>query len=217
MMLGMNDDQVRPDTPQIDTSAHGQTLDMSMDTAISIREASARANVTEKTIRRWIKSGRLHAIKLGGQYRITVADLERARHDAGQGDIDVEEMSTHIPDAGQTPLRVDMSGRPDSGQGDVQEEQDTGTVDLRPLVEHIAELERQLGQLTEAATIWQVRATQAERQLHQLTATIGEQHDAPQSIESADDTTQEPRVEGAGHERTAGLLDRLRRWIAGRD
>ncbi len=189
MMPGMDDnDHDRLDTPQVDMSPHGQTLDMSLDTAMSIREASAVADVTEKTIRRWIKNGRLHAIRLGGQYRITVADLERARHDPGQPDIVAEEASTHVLDAGQASLRVDMFGHLDSGHADIQEGQSTGTIDLRPLVEHIAELERQVGQLTEAATIWQLRAAQAEEQLKQLTAGRDTSAEAVASPESDERT-----------------------------
>ncbi len=67
MLPDMNDDG------HVDVSAHDQTPDVPLDTALSIREAAAQADVTEKTIRRWIKNGRLHAVKLGGQYRITVA------------------------------------------------------------------------------------------------------------------------------------------------
>ena len=53
----MNDDQPRLDTGHLDMSPHDQTLDMSLDTSLSIREAATRADVTEKTVRRWIKGG----------------------------------------------------------------------------------------------------------------------------------------------------------------
>jgi len=45
-----------------------------------------------------------------------------------------------------------------------------GTVDLAPLVDLIADLTRRNEQLTEAATVWQIRAVQAEEKLKQLTA-----------------------------------------------
>jgi len=44
------------------------------------------------------------------------------------------------------------------------------TVDLAPLVSHIATLEDQVQRLAEASTMWQIRARQAEEQLKQLTA-----------------------------------------------
>jgi len=41
---------------------------------------------------------------------------------------------------------------------------------LAPLVDLIADLTRRNEQLTEAATVWQIRAVQAEEKLKQLTA-----------------------------------------------
>ncbi len=49
--------------------------------------------------------------------------------------------------------------------GSVQCLAERSPVDLQPLVDHIARLEREIGQLTEAATVWQVRARQAEERL----------------------------------------------------
>jgi len=46
-------------------------------------------------------------------------------------------------------------------------------VDIRPLVEHIAKLEDRIQSLTEAATVWQIRAVNLEEQLKQLTAGPG--------------------------------------------
>jgi excisionase family DNA binding protein len=178
----MSDDHPRPDNAHVDMSPHDQTPDMSLDTALSIREAALAVDVTEKTIRCWIKSGRLHAVKPGGQYRITAADLERARYttpDVGVQNVQTEDV--HGPDTGQGSPGVDMSPRPDSGQ----EEQGAAVVDLRPLVEHIASLEGQVQQMSAAAAFWQVRATQAEEQLKQLTAGEGEATEAEPVPEQA--------------------------------
>jgi excisionase family DNA binding protein len=38
---------------------------------VKIKDAALAANVTEQTVRRWIKSGRLRAVKVGGRYRTT--------------------------------------------------------------------------------------------------------------------------------------------------
>jgi excisionase family DNA binding protein len=44
---------------------------------VSVREAARIAHRSEETIRRWIWSGRLPAIKRGASYRIDVVHLER--------------------------------------------------------------------------------------------------------------------------------------------
>ncbi|MDQ3656929.1 MAG: hypothetical protein M3457_17885 [Chloroflexota bacterium] len=58
------------------------------------------------------------------------------------------------------------------------------TIDLAPLVDHIAMLEDQVQRLTEASTMWQIRARQAEEQLKALTAGTSELEPAPESVES---------------------------------
>ncbi len=196
MMLTMSDDHPRPDTGHLDMSPHDQTPDVSLDAAMSIRDAAARAEVTEKTVRRWIKSGRLHAIKLGGQYRVTVADLETARAAS-----DVQATSTQRLDTGRESPSVDMSTRLDSGQG----RQASAPVDLTPLVEHIASLESQVQQLTATNTMWQTRAAHLEDQLKQLSA--GEP--VPQTVPEPPGS---PRSDETG---PRGLLDRLRHWLSG--
>ncbi len=199
----MSDDHPRPDTGQLDTSPHDQTPDVSLDNAVSIREAATRANVTEKTIRRWIKSGRLHALKMGGQYRITVADLELASVASPEGDVhDDRPVSSRWVDTGRDFPRVDMSEGPDSGHGQGRA---ADTVDLAPLVDHIAGLERQVQQLTEAATGWQIRARQAEDQLKQLTAGEIVPATVPEHLGSSETNETGPR----------GVWDRLRRWLSG--
>jgi excisionase family DNA binding protein len=42
---------------------------------LSAREAAARSGVDERTVRRWIASGRLAADKCGGTFRIALLDL----------------------------------------------------------------------------------------------------------------------------------------------
>ena len=81
-------------------------------------------------------------------------------------------------------------------------------LDLRPLVDHIAALEGQVQQLTEAATVWQVRAMQAEERLKQLTAgpVADAGHDAPQRPQDA------PGDERAGDVATDAPAPWWRRW-----
>jgi len=147
-------------------SSHDQTPDMSLDTSLSIREAATRTDVTEKTVRRWIKSGRLHTLKLGGQYRITLADLDRARDTPAEGH--VHPAGTHDLDSGHSSPRVDMSEGLDTGQGEGRRVVEP--LDLAPLTELIDDLTRRNADLSAAAAMWQTRAAHLENQLKQLTA-----------------------------------------------
>ena len=77
------------------------------------------------------------------------------------------------------------------------------TIDLAPLVSHIATLEDQVQRLTEASTMWQIRARQAEEQLLQLTGIVPET--SPEAAESLQASETEPH----------GFWDRVRRFWSG--
>ena len=197
----MTDQPPRLDNGHLDMSPHDQTPDMSLDTSMSIREAAARADVTEKTVRRWIKSGRLHALKLGGQYRITVADLERA--------MDMPDVSsirpapTHQPDSGHDSPRVDMSEDLDTGQGEGRHAAET--IDLAPLTDLIDDLTRRNADLSAAAAMWQTRAAHLENQLKQLSAGNVAPENAPEAGGSSQTNESEPH----------GFWTRVRRFWSG--
>ena len=181
----MTDQPRRLDNGHLDMSSHDQTPDMSLDTSLSIREAATRADVTEKTVRRWIKGGRLHALKLGGQYRITLADLDRARDTPSEGH--VYPAGTHQPDSGHDSPRVDMSEGLDTGQGEGRHAAET--IDLAPLTDLIDDLTRRNADLSAAAAMWQTRAAHLENELKQLTAgnvTPGNAPEAPESPQESD-------------------------------
>ncbi len=185
MMPPMSDQDQRLDAGHEDVSTSGETLDLSLDNTLSIRQAAASAGVTEKTIRRWIQAGRLRAVKLGGQYQIAPADLASAQEDRS------EPRDIPTQDAGLDTGHVYPDPRLDTGHSHPNPGVDTGldtghmgaAVDLRPLVDHIASLEGQVRQLTEAATVWQVRAVQAEERLKQLTAGGNTPTDAPSAAQ----------------------------------
>jgi hypothetical protein len=63
-------------------------------------------------------------------------------------------------------------------------------VDLAPLADLIADLHRENARLTEASTIWQVRAMQAEDRLKQLTAGDEAAQDAASARSDATGTTE---------------------------
>lgn len=45
-------------------------------TVYTLKEVEEILSVTRKTIYSWIKSGKLHAVKVGSQYRVKKEDLE---------------------------------------------------------------------------------------------------------------------------------------------
>ena len=55
----------------------------------TVDEVAERLKVSHMTVYRWIKTGKLDAYKLGGEFRITERDIERfleARRFRGKGD-----------------------------------------------------------------------------------------------------------------------------------
>ena len=66
---------------------------------ITVPEAAGRAGRTPETVRRWIRSGRLRARKIGTQHVIEEQDLERLLE---------QPWPVEIPPA----LRNDTTGRP---------------------------------------------------------------------------------------------------------
>jgi hypothetical protein len=168
--------------------------------ALSLREAAAQAGVTEKTIRRWIKSERLVAQMRGGQYWVAIKALERAQAAPPRG----------------FGLSTQENQHEDQAMSDLDMQRvhghDTPRVDLHPLVDHIARLEGKVQELTEAATVWQFRALQAEERVRALEA-------GPLIAPEATVTANEKRREAITSTTTddpgltkASLWDRFRRW-----
>ncbi len=126
---------------------------------LSARQAAAHLGVNEKTIRRWIDRGELPAAKdASGAYRIDPADLERHRADHA------------APQPHQDAAPAADVSAPTMPQAAPGAAPPAAPVDLSPLVDHIAHLEDRVQQLTEAATVWQIRAVQAEEKLKMLSA-----------------------------------------------
>ena len=155
---------------------------------LSARQAAAYLSVNEKTIRRWIDRGELPATKdASGAYRILPADLEH--HRSGQ--------AAPAPRQDAAPA-ADMFA-PTMPQAAPDAAPRAAPVDLAPLVDHIASLEDRVQRLTEASTMWQIRAIQAEEKLKQLTAGA----DAPQPPTEP----QEASPEGRSEEKPANRAD----------
>ena len=57
-----------------------EVQDVANERVMTVREAAERLRVTEESVRRWLRSGRLRGVMIGGQrsgYRITEAEVER--------------------------------------------------------------------------------------------------------------------------------------------
>jgi len=80
------------------------------------------------------------------------------------------------------------------------------TVDLTPLVDHITSLDEQVQRLTEASTMWQISAKQAEDQLLQLTAGEYQSETSPDvsTITPESTATSELEVSGISDHGSAG-------------
>lgn len=132
---------------------------------MSARAAADLLGVHERTVRRWIDRGDLLATKDdAGVYHI--ADIELARYRAARA---AGELHSDPGDAADRAPHAARQAAPGTGHAAAPAAPPTA-VDLRPLVDHIAQLEGKVQQLTEAATVWQLRALQAEDRLKQLAA-----------------------------------------------
>jgi hypothetical protein len=164
------------------------------------------AGANERTLRRWIKSGRLPAVKDDGQYRILITDLERASH------IPPGEYRTPDTDNPDTPDTDDVNAR----TADMPGPGTMSGVDLTPLAELIERQARELAEMREAAAVWQIRARQAEARLEALEA--GETQAEP----GRDETEQKPEPStiapgSSQSDRTQATgIQRLWDWLRGR-
>ncbi len=111
---------------------------------VSLEDAALTLGITVNAVRQRIKRGTLTGIKTDAGWLV---DMVATNQESGT-DRPTRRPTNHTSSA--------TDHRP--------------TIDLTPMVDHIAVLEDQLQRLTEASTMWQIRARQAEEQLKALTA-----------------------------------------------
>src|SRR3954451_24257212 len=121
-----------------------------MSTVLSARAAAARRGVSDRTIRRWIASGRLKADKAAGEFLIDLEELDALTgHDAAAaaapgGGLDTAATS----DTRGSRLGAASAAAP--------------STDLSGLLALIERQQAQLLERTEAAAMWQTRAMMLE-------------------------------------------------------
>ena len=180
-----------PTEEQQDARQDGDRRDATrQDATVGVVEAAQLLGVTTDAVRARLRRGTLQGHKVEGEWLVTVPGALSDRQGA---------TGTH-QDA-----TADRRDATEHRQDEPTERDRTPTVDLAPLVDHIATLEDQVQRLTEASTLWQLRARQAEEQLKQLTAGNVVPDNAPEAVESPQTNQSEPH----------GFWDRVRRFWRG--
>jgi hypothetical protein len=160
-MLPAMDDRT-PTGEQQDTTVENDRPDVTrQDATVGVVEAAHLLGITTDAVRARLRRGTLQGHKVNGEWQVIIPAPTVGQQDA-------------------TERQQDATGNTD---------RIATTIDLAPLVDHIAGLERQVQQLTEAATGWQIRARQAEDRLEMLTVgktDPGAAQEAPGSPRSDD-------------------------------
>ena len=138
-----NDQMVDADQPH-DADDQPATDQPTTPALVTLEDAADTLGITVNAVRQRIKRGTLTGIKTEAGWLV---DMVATNQESG-ADRPTTRPTNHTSSA--------TDHRP--------------TIDLAPLVSHIATLEDQVQRLTEASTMWQIRARQAEEQLKQLTA-----------------------------------------------
>lgn len=123
----------------------------------SVPQAARRLGISERAVRKRIEADSLLAVREG---RSWVVILEEPASGT----------STAAPPVPAAPAASRAVIDEDVAEPAALDAARTAGVDLTPLVNLVAELAKRNAELTEAATIWQVRARQLEEQVKQLTA-----------------------------------------------
>src|SRR5215210_4822059 len=161
-----------------------------MSPVLSARAAAARRGVSDRTIRRWIASGRLKADKVAGEFLIDLEELDA--------------LTGHAAAAAAAPRRgPDSTAASDTGGSRLGAAPAAApSVDVSGLIAVIERQQAQLLERTEAAAMWQTRALMLEERLA-LTA--------PQA--PVDAPTATPAVEPATDTSKGSRRPWGRRWL----
>jgi len=181
IIAGMTDPADRPPT---DEQQDADRPDVTrQDATVGVVEAAHLLGTTTDAVRARLRRGTLQGHKVDGEWQVIIPEPTVGQQDATEHQQDA---TADRQDAQQSIDRMP-------------------TVDLAPLVDHIATLEDQVQRLTEASTMWQIRARQAEEQLKQLTAGNVAPENLPEAGESPQTSGTEPH----------GFWDRVRRFWSG--
>ena len=179
-----NDQMVDADQPS-DADDRPATDQPTTSELVSLEDAALTLGITVNAVRQRIKRGTLIGIKTDAGWLV---DVVATNQESGI-DQPTRRPTNHTSSA--------TDHRP--------------TIDLAPMVNHIATLEEQVQRLTEASTMWQVRARQAEDKLLQLQAVNVDPDAATITPGSPQANETGPFVALAVERIHEGLWDRVRR------
>jgi hypothetical protein len=158
---------------------------MRQDATVGVVEAAQRLGITTDAVRARRRRGTLYGEKVAGEWQVHSSASDVTRQDA-------------------TGSQQDATTDRQEGQQDPDR---TPTVDLSPLADLIERQARELADLREAASVWQLRARQAEDKLLELAA--GPDVTDTQ-LDPAPDTTGSPLSHETGPARRISWWRRLR-------
>jgi len=144
---------------------------------VSLEDAANTLGITINAVRQRIKRGTLIGIKTDAGWSV---DMVATNQEPGTDRPTTRPTNQAAPSTDHRP-----------------------TIDLTPMIDHIATLEDQVQRLTEASTMWQFRARQAEERLLQLTAG---------SVDTATIASGSPQANDRGR---GGVLAWARRLLGG--
>ena len=169
----------------IDDTTHDTTDRATRHDVVSVNEAAVALGITPDSVRARLRRGSLAGEKQGTTWMVHL-DPSSARDEDGR------RATRHDTPRDATRQR-DTTAR------------DRPTIDLAPLVSHIATLEDQVQRLTEASTLWQERARSLEQRLLAIEAGNVAPETAPEL----------PRSSPANDRGTGGVLAWVRRLWTG--
>jgi hypothetical protein len=162
----MNDPADRiPTGDQQDTTVDadrtdGTRQDTTVAPTVTVPEAARILEVSTDAVRSRLRRGTLEGGKIAGEWHVPLAALHDTRQDAQPSPTGSQRDAT----GAQQEATVDrQAGQPDPDRTPT-------VVDLAPLTQLIERQAQEVQRLTEAATMWQMRARQFEDQLKQLSA-----------------------------------------------
>jgi hypothetical protein len=137
----------------------GTRQDATVAPTVTVPEAARILGVSVDAVRSRLRRGTLEGEKIEGEWHVRLPDRQ-----------DGDRTSADPTGTRQDVAEIQQDAAVDRQAGQQDTDRTPTVVDLAPLTELIERQAQEVQRLTEAATIWQMRARQFEDQLKQLSA-----------------------------------------------